>query len=728
MRWWTLLALLVVGAVFTWPCGPFFPEFEYAPVHGPVNSVAAVEQYDQGGIGVIRPGFFRRPLVVAYRYLAGVPLSASESAALQPRDAVQEPRTPDEFFAPGRWLKARKAVPNAPAVQFLNADKRIPGGDQFQLFPNCLDAAFDGAVATLHYREAKWGAASPELAEWLRGQDQVFENCSKGPAIPQPVNAGDPLLAADRQYQIAAAKFYAGQFADAERDFEAIAANADSPWRDSGQYLAARSLIRDATLNSKPESLKQAIAKLKAVVADPEQKRWRDSARGLIQFAEAKLDPRARMVEASKELTQPGADFQRAMTDYTYLYDQFEDKKIPLPVAESELTDWIATVQGGKADHAVDRWHAGKKALWLVAALTSAKATDAATPELIAAARQVAPDAPAYASATYYGIRLAVDRGDNDAARDWADRALATKQLDSTANLLRAERLKLARNWDEFLKFGPRKPVGLGYTFLGSDDDLQGYQPAQKKTVALDVDFTHPMNTAVPLDLWYEAARGSALPRSLQAEIARTGWVRAVVLGDPSARSLAERTRDLNPAWAEAMRDYLKQNAAEEAKFTAVFWMLRMPGMAAELRNGIGRTTAPGKIDDFRDNWWQIVTLPAEPGDGWPRPQLMDLYPYNAMGPTGFLTAAQKAEGEEQAARLKEQAGNAVNYMCALALEWAKTHPQDPRVPEALHLAVRATRYGAADKESSRYSKEAFDLLHRKYPDSPWAKQTKYWF
>jgi hypothetical protein len=70
-----------------------------------------------------------------------------------------------------------------------------------------------------------------------------------------------------------------------------------------------------------------------------------------------------------------------------------------------------------------------------------------------------------------------------------------------------------------------------------------------------------------------------------------------------------------------------------------------------------------------------------------------------------------------------------VNYLCAAAIAWAKAHPEDPRVPESLHLAVRATRYGAGtDKESSRYSKEAFDLLHKKYPDSPWTKQTKYWY
>jgi hypothetical protein len=41
---------------------------------------------------------------------------------------------------------------------------------------------------------------------------------------------------------------------------------------------------------------------------------------------------------------------------------------------------------------------------------------------------------------------------------------------------------------------------------------------------------------------------------------------------------------------------------------------------------------------------------------------------------------------------------------------------------------VRATRYGCTDKDTPRFSKAAFDLLHRRYPKSPWAEKTKYWY
>ena len=72
--------------------------------------------------------------------------------------------------------------------------------------------------------------------------------------------------------------------------------------------------------------------------------------------------------------------------------------------------------------------------------------------------------------------------------------------------------------------------------------------------------------------------------------------------------------------------------------------------------------------------------------------------------------------------------GTAPNYLCRTAIDCAEKNPNDPRSPEALHLAVRSTRYGCSDKETGRWSKAAFDLLHKRYPNTNWAKATKYWF
>jgi hypothetical protein len=52
---------------------------------------------------------------------------------------------------------------------------------------------------------------------------------------------------------------------------------------------------------------------------------------------------------------------------------------------------------------------------------------------------------------------------------------------------------------------------------------------------------------------------------------------------------------------------------------------------------------------------------------------------------------------------------------------WDWERPNDPRVPEALHFAVRVTRCGCTDDETSQWSNKAFQLLHRRYAKSEWA-------
>jgi hypothetical protein len=70
----------------------------------------------------------------------------------------------------------------------------------------------------------------------------------------------------------------------------------------------------------------------------------------------------------------------------------------------------------------------------------------------------------------------------------------------------------------------------------------------------------------------------------------------------------------------------------------------------------------------------------------------------------------------------------APTWLANQAIEFARAHPDDPGVAEALHLAVRAARYGCTDDQSGAASQQAFDMLHRKYPNSEWARKTKFWY
>jgi hypothetical protein len=92
-----------------------------------------------------------------------------------------------------------------------------------------------------------------------------------------------------------------------------------------------------------------------------------------------------------------------------------------------------------------------------------------------------------------------------------------------------------------------------------------------------------------------------------------------------------------------------------------------------------------------------------------------------------FLTASERASADDQRSKLAALAAGPV-YMGRVVLDWAKAHPDDQRLPEALHLVVRATRYGCSDNGTAAINKQAFDLLHARYPNSTWATQTPYWF
>ena len=568
---------------------------------------------------------------MAYRYLSGVPLSADEIEALGPKPPQQV--EPPKGLQPGgpppvmRWLAQRTAVAGFQPVAMIYTDRTTMTGGRYVSFPNCLDDAFNTASATLAERIASWGKENTKTAEWLQGQDQVFANCegdaANQPHVPPALPAGsDPLLLADPQYQIAAAAFYAGRYSEAEERFREVAANAASPWRESAPYLAARALIRKGTVDDSADALVSAEWALRAVIDDPRQKRWHEPAEGLLDFVEARLHREDRLVKLGAALSKPGlgAGIAQAMTDYTAIWDSLRKGSAD----KSGLADWNTAFQSGDEQHAVERWREGGGTPWLAAALVWA--------------------GPAYATVAYHGIRLLVARGEADAARRWADEALAARLPADAQNSFRAERLSLARDWTEFLRYAPRRPVAA--TAVGADEDISGYPDMASPAPTFDRDAADALNREVPLDLWVDASRNPILPPGIEGRIAQAGWVRAVLLNRAAqARTLARRTAEMQPDLAEGMRAYEAEGSPDAAKFQAVFLMLRTPGLVPVVRAGFGRRNKAGKLDEFGDNWWKLDNriVPRQPG--------------SPPAAVGFLTEAQRAEGEKEWEALVGTAG-----------------------------------------------------------------------
>lgn len=83
-----------------------------------------------------------------------------------------------------------------------------------------------------------------------------------------------------------------------------------------------------------------------------------------------------------------------------------------------------------------------------------------------------------------------------------------------------------------------------------------------------------------------------------------------------------------------------------------------------------------------------------------------------------------------------EAAGSATQRMAEDAIAWARHREwlsgwfgSDDYLPETLHLAVRATRFGCRrPADNGPWSRAAFKLLHERFPASEWARKTPYWF
>jgi hypothetical protein len=243
------------------------------------------------------------------------------------------------------------------------------------------------------------------------------------------------------------------------------------------------------------------------------------------------------------------------------------------------------------------------------------------------------------------------------------------------------------------------------------------------------------LNELLPLALLKQAAFSTELAPHLRREVALAAWTRAVLLDNHGvAKELVPVLEELAPALKSFLRDYATAQNEEERQFAAVFLLLKSPGLRPYVMGGIGRETPLTRIDSYRENWWCSFNLLAELHDrnlfkGYPEgtKPLEQSGPYAADRFPSFLNEAQKANARQEWGKLFSL-GTAPNYLSQRVLEWAKKHPDDPRVPEALHLAVKSTRYGCTDKQTSTFSRSAFRLLHRRYAESEWAKKTKHWY
>ncbi len=652
-------------------------------------------------------------------------------------------------FNPETWGKAfadwSKAI-----NEWYQARKKVPGVSPMpSLTGGCKAEELRTAATALETMIGNQGVASPQVKQWLDAQDQAFEKCSRpstpsmpghptpapAPDIPPPLAHATPFEQAQRTYQIACANFYAGNFEEATQLFDAIAADRSSPWHEWAPYLAARATVRTATLSSTkndPTTLAQAEAQLKVIIAAPGGDGVNPPAQRLLSFVEFRLHPEQRVEEVVRALMRPVSEQTLAqdLSDYVGMWG-YSTKGADDFYAD-DLTDWLATFGegGGSIYHSLAQWKKTASLPWLVAAISVVPGSDANAPALIEAAGKVKPDSPAYVTVTFHAARLLMEQGKVDEARARLDTMLAMRGAlpRSTINELAQLRMRTARNLDELFSDAQRIPLGV--TDTGDGDELPSNVDVPwlsgsrlKELLAaplFDRDGAEVLSRWVPLSIQKRAAQSPILRSGLRGQVALAAWTRAILLGDnASARELAPAVSELIPELRPSANAWLTAQDPQARRFEAAFIMLTHPGMRPYVDAGVGRVTPLDQMDSLRDNWWRFPSWYESSLTGGGRRPPPSTYPL-------FLSAAQRKSADEQWQTLSTI--NAPNLLCAEAIGEAKRSPHDQRIPEALYLCISAVHLGCSSDQGTEYAKSAYSLLHRRYPENPWAQKNRFWY
>ena len=443
------------------------------------------DYFRMGELGVLLPTYHREALFLAYRALTLDKNTLQQQKQNTPRKEAKPSQDPDKNTF---WLEQRKLVTDKALAEEIDVYKTVPGLTWVS-YINCGNGAFVLAGETLKALQASKKYKAPELAQWLQAQDTVFERCAdkKDGATLSPIPAELPASSALylrqlRQYQIAAAYFYEGNYRESQRRFDAIASDKAHPLRAWASHSALRSMMRGASLDNgfidrwgqirsssdsaetrrananaaQEEHYKkmeaahaQLMQRGKQILADKSLASVHGAVTELLNNAPAILVPHLAYRELTASLGRLTQDPVQTgeMDKWSALGDNLFDlysgnhKLLASLRAQHSYFDWIRTIQGctdnpaspnysGQCQtehgHALAQWQAKPGRAWLVATLITAQELTPALEKAIQAAKNVTPDSPEYFTVRYYSARLLRLAGRSDEAKAMLDAVLNT--------------------------------------------------------------------------------------------------------------------------------------------------------------------------------------------------------------------------------------------------------------------------------------------------------------
>lgn len=705
-----------------------------------------------GQLGILRPTFARSYLVLAYRHLSGVGLNASERE--QARDFYKD-RATDKWDHldvnwQERWMQARSAInsPASPRVNLLTRGTLAYNAGTNSFVPNCLEDAFRTAYHRLEEHKRQFGLSSRATRSWVEAQDAVFHNCDgHDKRLPPPASPDLPAsIRLDRDYQIAAARFYAGNYDHALAGFRQIGTDRASPWRPISRYLVLRTLFRAAAPDREDQLKPQLEQEGAAILTDSSLRPIHGMTLTLLHRYQVRSASQKYFDELGSLLSARGQDngLREELWNFTALYDNIIGDSDPNTIYRSmnyvpadpkpfhrvDLTDWIFTFQSkdkGAFEHALTRWQQLRTEPWLLCALSKATGTQALRAGLIDAATTIPVSSPAFTNVRFQLVVLYLQLGETTKARSIVDDLLndpRLRSLPSSLNQVRALRVSLAPDLRDLLSFALQKPVLI--TTNANIGEAPNFEVERQRPVKQPVDYINlsgaqVLNYQTPLRELQQAALSAALPSHTQREVASTALLRGLMLDQDSTPFLLQLA-SLNTEFSDLARDFGSSDVAGK-RFLTAFFILHHPEVRPYLRSGVSREAKNGRLDPYRDNWWCPMDVPLDFSESPATPTRLE---HSVIVSSPEFLAQQSAAMRQEWDQL-QRAGNGAEFLAKIVFAYAQVHPTDARVTEALYWLIRAGHYGCGDTDTSKVTRSAFRLLQTRYAKTIWAKQTPTW-
>lgn len=728
----------LIASILALSCGAVWASGSDDPVSGPFPSTApsvSMPEFAKGRLGILDSSFYRIYLAVAWQALTDHPLPAASAKTLT--TVLTSDQAP---FPVEDWNKAVSAAGGTLPEHSRDWDGtrhvELMTGDSSTSFDyvNCTPDAVATAVKTLNQRVAAYGDTkhSPWIQNWIEGQVAVFQNCGSGQTLPAPAPAAAPLwLKQDRAYQAAAALFYSEQYDSAAKAFTAIGRDARSPWHDMAPYLAARSLLRKASLMPAGPSKTAALSAAKTAftrLTDSSDPVTRERVAQLLRRIAIEEDRLQALRTLDTELgEQPWPDQPKApLEDFLTLVRAEADQKASSQsgrsagrptsphTVEGGMADWVTEVglapslqpprDLSSTDMAPDSSRACHLATsaahrkpWVVACYMLTRSSQDIPSEVAQYANTLSVKDPAYATVTYHRLRLELAKASaparKAAVREQIDKALSLGKTVfpvEAQNALHALRLPVSESVVQLLRHGQ---------LVKFEDSSVRYawQTEKPRTATKNVEWdtfaVQVLNNQLPVSTLMALAQNVSLAAPLRDELLSMAVARAALLHQEDR--FAELRTLVSP----------KPNAS--AKAWGALLSAGPDTFDYELAHLLLKTEAPNPLFALADN--------------------ASTWAFKYGKPLDYSSTEENRKARAETEALAALGGRTAVIGRAV-LKWAAAHPQDSRLAQDLSDVIGLTRSDHDSPELHGISKQAWTVLHQLFPRSPQAARRKYFY